>query len=1174
MLAASILVLCLSPLALGSTDYLDPVGQDTSPARPLILAYVVSGSEGDADGIYTCTDPMRPCVHVRKPLLRLNQEASPETAHSRRETRRKILSGTDPVYEETWRQIGKHIADEVGQDGSWVWINSATEPWRDALSLRVVPVDDMGCQQDGRKKTGNWQEGKGPHANTSEAIILRDEQLGGVHRHLERFSMSAACYGSALRTAGLSEQQQCSIRLSLCSVSAAARKADRAIGGIGGGDGGGHLRLTLKSEQRTQEEVGCLSALLLRQEGEEAETPCISMTGDDTVAQAHLTVGVSRMCDEWDVGGALKHFSAAAGDKMVQEAVLAQEENRDGGEQFADGDVVEWGAVWLAQAIQGRSGEASSGFVANATVFGEAWAGAHLQTWRRHLSRKCSGLGMSSVIEGAESRLVLAGVRAITIEASHTSRNRGELALITAEIVDHHLALSRALLLQGAFEEARGHARAAQRLEATAPPKRASENREEHELNGGGGGDGGRNGDQNTTPGQPVSAKSATAALLLEILLLSRTPVVLETEKSALLLRKELMVDLERLQTSATMFGGSISTPMDVGVRAQFLSTYQGLDDKVLASTLARVFDLASGRALSYYSPHLVSKRTPEDAADLGHNDGAQTPSHRSGSKTVQTTLRPIYSSPRADEAIAAEAQSSEVHEVAGGGAVRTPNDGKKKRVVTRVGFLSAHFQWHSVGRLTVALLEELSTSSALEIFVIDASRGSRRSGEVGQPGPADWNTPRGDSDERSIMERLAAAGASIPSDAAKRPPGWTEKSREIHNGGAGYHRLHNTRETVAALELDVLVYGDVGMDALTTALAHSRLSPVQVAFWGHPGTTGLPTVDYFVTSDLFEADLGAGERDSRARTSHGDCITTANRHSQKHREDTAHTAPEGAADLAGGEDLDGPGTRAWNEVGERQDAYSEQLVRLGGLGFIFDDPMRTFRWVPIETDSSDKPQKGATSRETPSDVGKKSVEEGGKETAKGYQNLQRSGGGLIGGAPRPSPSSGGAAAAAAYSEAAAQIARAVDPNRPRLYVCAQSLMKMHPAFDAVLVGILAADPLAQVVLLRDSRQLLWHSRFRRRLRAAVDAAERRAITRLDTAASSTTGPSGGGVLEPSAIRESVVREGVFSPAVPRRRGPGPVPFRRRSDHARGSRMRDPRCDGRGPPERSPQRRV
>jgi predicted O-linked N-acetylglucosamine transferase (SPINDLY family) len=54
-------------------------------------------------------------------------------------------------------------------------------------------------------------------------------------------------------------------------------------------------------------------------------------------------------------------------------------------------------------------------------------------------------------------------------------------------------------------------------------------------------------------------------------------------------------------------------------------------------------------------------------------------------------------------------------------------------------------------------------------------------------------------------------------------------------------------------MELDVLIYADIGMDALSYCLAHSRLAPVQCATWGHPVTTGIPTVDYYLSSDVAE---------------------------------------------------------------------------------------------------------------------------------------------------------------------------------------------------------------------------------------------------------------------------------------------------------------------------------
>jgi predicted O-linked N-acetylglucosamine transferase (SPINDLY family) len=53
--------------------------------------------------------------------------------------------------------------------------------------------------------------------------------------------------------------------------------------------------------------------------------------------------------------------------------------------------------------------------------------------------------------------------------------------------------------------------------------------------------------------------------------------------------------------------------------------------------------------------------------------------------------------------------------------------------------------------------------------------------------------------------------------------------------------------------DLDILVYVDIGMHPLTTMLAALRLAPVQCVSWGHPLTTGLPTIDYFLSSQLME---------------------------------------------------------------------------------------------------------------------------------------------------------------------------------------------------------------------------------------------------------------------------------------------------------------------------------
>lgn len=53
--------------------------------------------------------------------------------------------------------------------------------------------------------------------------------------------------------------------------------------------------------------------------------------------------------------------------------------------------------------------------------------------------------------------------------------------------------------------------------------------------------------------------------------------------------------------------------------------------------------------------------------------------------------------------------------------------------------------------------------------------------------------------------------------------------------------------------QLDALIFPEVGMDADTLALANLRLAPRQFASWGHPETTGMPTIDYYLSADGFE---------------------------------------------------------------------------------------------------------------------------------------------------------------------------------------------------------------------------------------------------------------------------------------------------------------------------------
>jgi predicted O-linked N-acetylglucosamine transferase (SPINDLY family) len=126
-----------------------------------------------------------------------------------------------------------------------------------------------------------------------------------------------------------------------------------------------------------------------------------------------------------------------------------------------------------------------------------------------------------------------------------------------------------------------------------------------------------------------------------------------------------------------------------------------------------------------------------------------------------------------------------------------------------RVGFISRFFRSHTIGRLNMGLVDQLDRS-AFEVTVIS----------VGDP----------QDDVGQFFRRRADRFVTLPP------------------------RLDVSRQLVADAKLDVLFYADIGMDPLTYSLAHSRLAPVQCVTWGHPVTSGIPAIDYFISSESLES--------------------------------------------------------------------------------------------------------------------------------------------------------------------------------------------------------------------------------------------------------------------------------------------------------------------------------
>lgn len=218
-----------------------------------------------------------------------------------------------------------------------------------------------------------------------------------------------------------------------------------------------------------------------------------------------------------------------------------------------------------------------------------------------------------------------------------------------------------------------------------------------------------------------------------------------------------------------------------------------------------------------------------------------------------------------------------------------------------RIGIISRHLYDHSNARLNAGLIRELAQPD-LQVTLLRF------------PG-------RDDSMSRFVAEKADSV--------VTLPP-----------------QLEPARQAIADLKLDVLFYTDVGMEPLTWCLAFARLAPLQCTTWGVPVTTGIPNIDYFLSS----ADL----------------------------------EPAGAADH-----------------------YSERLV--------------LFKHLPTYYYRPPTP----TAKRTRSDFGLS--------------------------------------------------------NERHLYLCPQSLFKLHPDFDAILARILEADPAGQIVLIEGGHPH-WTHLLRERL--------------------------------------------------------------------------------------------
>ena len=129
-----------------------------------------------------------------------------------------------------------------------------------------------------------------------------------------------------------------------------------------------------------------------------------------------------------------------------------------------------------------------------------------------------------------------------------------------------------------------------------------------------------------------------------------------------------------------------------------------------------------------------------------------------------------------------------------------------------RIGFYSGHLHEHSVAFSFAALVETLSERAEFDVHLI-------------------------------------SHGGLYTESAQRMLAGFRGTKLQVVND------YLPARQAIAALKLDVLVYLDIGMEPLSYFLAFGRLARVQCVAGGHPVTTGIAAIDYYLSSALAESD-------------------------------------------------------------------------------------------------------------------------------------------------------------------------------------------------------------------------------------------------------------------------------------------------------------------------------
>jgi predicted O-linked N-acetylglucosamine transferase (SPINDLY family) len=268
--------------------------------------------------------------------------------------------------------------------------------------------------------------------------------------------------------------------------------------------------------------------------------------------------------------------------------------------------------------------------------------------------------------------------------------------------------------------------------------------------------------------------------------------------------------------------------PINYGFSTGFFFGFHGFNNRGLKSRLHRLYliycpALKNGyfldSSLSSFNSPLGGRGTDgqiREEAEIGEEAGAvwlYRKNHLSSSAATVTAsstgsadMKKQYQQPPKKGDAPRTKATTGAAVLGSGKEVQSPSGSR----VLRIGIASRYIYTHAVGFIVEGVVRELSSAGYIvEVFAIDGYLS--RSTDV-------------------LVNKI------------------NKHAHVVHSVAAD---LSLFVETIRQAALDVLFYPDLGLDPIPYFAAFSRLAPIQITGLGHQDTSGISTIDYFISDEL-----------------------------------------------------------------------------------------------------------------------------------------------------------------------------------------------------------------------------------------------------------------------------------------------------------------------------------